>query len=63
MSSLFRKPKSPDIPVQQPVEEVEVVTEEAEESAKRERRRLQQRGRRATIISGIAAALKKRLGE
>lgn len=63
MSSLFGKPKSPDIPRQEPVEDVAVITEDAEEAARRERKRLQRGGRRATIISGITAALKKRLGE
>jgi hypothetical protein len=64
MSRLFSKPEKPDIPAPAPqVQEVEVIEEEAEEARRRERKKLLQGGRRATILSGIAAALKKRLGE
>jgi hypothetical protein len=63
---LFSKPKTPKIvaPVAvEPEEEVQAITEEAEQVRKRERKRLLTGGRRATILSGITAALKKRLGE
>lgn len=64
MTSLFRSPKTPKLPPQpEPVEEIEVVEEEAEEARRRERKKLLVGGRRATILSGIASALKKRLGE
>lgn len=70
MSSLFSKPKTPKIvaPVAvEPEEEIQVITEEAEEARKRERKRLLTGGRRATMLSGIQSALarnlKKRLGE
>lgn len=64
MSFLFGKPKTPDIPDQpEPVEEVQVIEEEAETARRRERKKLLTRGRRATILSGIQMALKKRLGE
>ena len=64
MTSLFRKPAVPKIPpLAAPVEEVQVVREEAEEARRRERKKLLTRGRRTTILSGIQSALKKRLGE
>ena len=63
MSGLFSKPRKPDIPdIPEPVEEIEVIEEEAGEARRRERKKLLTRGRRATILSGIATALKKRLG-
>ncbi len=63
MTTLFRSPKTPKIPLPEPIEEVEVVEEEAEMARRRERKKLLTGGRRATILSGIQAALKKRLGE
>ncbi len=64
MSGLFSRPSRPKIPPPpEPIQEVEVVEEEAEEARRRERKRLLTGGRRATILSGIATALKKRLGE
>lgn len=63
MSSIFRKPRTPDIPQEEPIEKVEVIEEEAGRARRRERKRLLTGGRRATILSGIQAALKKRLGE
>ncbi len=64
MSSFFRKPKTPKLPPQaEPIEEVTVIEESAEDAARRERKKRLKGGRRATIISGIQAALKKRLGE
>ncbi len=50
----------------QPIEEMEevaVVEETATEARRRERKRLLTGGRRSTILSGISAVLKKRLGE
>lgn len=63
-SKILGKPKRPKIIAPEaPLEEVEVVEEEAEEARRRERKRLLTGGRRGTILSGITAALKKRLGE
>lgn len=64
MSRLFSKPRAPDLPpTPEPIEEIEQVEETAEEARRRERKKLVTGGRRATIISGIRAALVKRLGE
>ncbi len=64
MSGLFSRTKRPKLPPPpEPIEEIEVVEEEAEEARKRERKKLLTGGRRATILSGIATALKKRLGQ
>lgn len=72
LGNLFRKPRTPSIsaaPAQvalpaepEPIEEVQMVEETAEEARRRERKRLFTGGRRATILSGIQSALKKRLG-
>lgn len=63
MSRLFGKPRTPKLPKQEEVEEIQQVEETAGEARRRERKRLVKGGRRATILSGITAALKKRLGE
>lgn len=76
MSGVFSKPKkqkvtiaAPKILKQKPIAPVEpavvteVVAEDIEEVKRRERKRLLTRGRRATVLSGIQSALKKRLGE
>jgi len=64
MSGLFSKPKTPDIPKQEAkIEDVKRVTEDAEVSRRKERKKLLTGGRRSTIISGIKSALHKRLGE
>lgn len=63
MSGLFGKPKTPKIPKQEPIEEVQVITEGEEDVRRRERKRLLTGGRGSTIISGILSSLKKRLGE
>ena len=64
MSSMFGKPKMPDIPKQaEPIEDVKMVTEDAETARRRERKKLQTGGRQSTILSGIQSALHKRLGE
>ncbi len=64
MTSIFKSPKKQKLlQAVHPVEEVEVVEEEAETARRRERKKLLTGGRRATILSGIQAALKKRLGE
>ncbi len=58
------KPKRPRIPEQpDPVQEIEMIEEEAEVAKRKERKRLLTGGRRATVLSGIMSALKKRLGE
>ncbi len=64
MSSLFSKPRTPDLPPQQePIEEVEVIQEDAAVAGRREKKKLiSRRGRKSTILSGIQSALKKRLG-
>ena len=66
MSGIFSKPKTPKIlsqPEPEAVEDVEMVEEDAEEARKKEKKKLQAGGKRSTILSGIAAVLKKRLGE
>ncbi len=63
MSGLFSKPKTPRLPPQPaPIEEIAVIEEEAERVKQKERKKLLVGGRRSTILSGIAASLKKRLG-
>ncbi len=63
MSGLFSRPRKPDIAAAPaPIEQVSVVEETAEDVRRRERKKLQAGGRQGTIISGIASALKKRLG-
>ena len=62
--SIFRSPKKPDLPpVPEEVEEVSVVQEDAEVAARKRKKKILKGGRRGTIISGIASALKRRLGE
>ncbi len=62
--SIFRSPKKPDLPPEpEPVEEISVIEEDAEVAARRKKKKILKGGRRGTIISGIASALKKRLGE
>ncbi len=65
MSSLFSKPRTPDLPPQQePIEEIETVQEDATEAGRREKKKiLRRRGRMSTIVSGIASALIMILGE
>ena len=63
MSSLFSKPKTPDIPkVEEPVA---IVTEDEGDVRRRRRKKLLAGGRSSTFLSGIQSALskKKRLGE
>ena len=63
MSNLFNKPKSTRLPKQQePLEKIETIQEDATDVQRREKKKLLRGGRRGTIISGIASALKKRLG-
>ena len=65
MSSLFNKPRGPDLPpVPEPIEEVSITEEDAVSAARREKKKVvSRRGRRSTFLSGIQSALKKRLGE
>ena len=64
MSSLFRGPKTPDLPPEpEAVEEVSNIEEDAISAARREKKKVAKGGRRSTILSGITAALKRRLGE
>lgn len=64
MSGLFSRPPRPKkIIPPEPIEDIAIVEEEAEEAKRREKKKLLTRGRQATILSGITAALKKRLGE
>ena len=61
--SFLRSPKTPKLPpVPEPIEDVQVIEEEATKVARRERKKFLKGGRRGTIISGITSALKKRLG-
>jgi len=64
VSSIFGRPKRPKVQAPEPEPEpVVMVEEEAREARRRERKKLLTGGRRATILSGILNALKKRLGE
>lgn len=65
MSGAFSKPKSPKIPKQEQVEEIQTVTEDATIDAEKEKKRLlATSGKLSTLQAGIAnAILKKRLGE
>ena len=65
MSSLFNKPRGPDLPPEpEPIEEITVTQEDAVEAGRREKKKiLSRRGRKSTILSGIQSALKRRLGE
>ncbi len=63
VKDIFSKPKKPKLPATpEPVEEIATIEEDATEAKRRERKRLITGGRRSTILSGIAASLKKRLG-
>ncbi len=63
MSNLFNKPRTPDLPPEpEPVEDIQTVQEDASAAQRREKKKVLRGGRRGTIISGISAALKKRLG-
>ena len=67
MSNLFgggSKPKSPTLPPEpEPVEQIESVSEDSQDVARRQKKKLLRGGRRVTLLSGIQSALKKRLGE
>jgi hypothetical protein len=63
MSSVFSKPKSPKIPKQEPIEDVAVIEDEAQDVSRRRRKKLLAGGRQSTVLSGIQNALKQRLGE
>lgn len=64
LKDLFSSPEKPDLPAEpEAVEEIATVEEDAEESRRREKRKILRGGRRSTILGGIASALKKRLGE
>lgn len=62
MSGLFSKPSSPKIPVQEEVKETVIESEEEQEIKRRKRAALPS-GREQNMLAGIAAVLKKRLGE
>jgi hypothetical protein len=56
-------PKKPKVPAQEPIEQITKVTESSTEQKKREKKRLlSMSGKRSTFVSGIAGALKERLG-
>lgn len=64
MSSVFRSPKTPDLPPEpEPVEEVSAIEEDATKAARREKKKFAKGGRKSTILSGIQSALKRRLGD
>ena len=64
MTTMFSKPKTPNLPPVTPEPEpMAVVEEDAGKAGRRERKRLLRGGRMSTILSGIQSALKKRLGE
>jgi hypothetical protein len=59
----FSKPDKPKIPVIEEQEKVETIEEDAEQAGRQKKKKLLQGGRGATVLSGIQAALKRRLGE
>ncbi len=62
--SILRSPKKPELPAEpEPVEDIAVIEEDAEVAARKRKKKILKGGRRGTIISGIAQALKRRLGE
>ena len=64
MSRIFGSSKTPKLPAAaEEIEPVEEVEEDAGLVRRRERKKLRSRGRQQTMLSGIATALKKRLGE
>lgn len=64
MTTLFKSPRKPDIaPQPEPIEDVKMVEEDAEEARRRSKKKFISGGKPANILSGIASALKKRLGE
>ncbi len=67
MSRIFGSPKQKLPPQQEPVEQVETVTQDASEAGRSRRKKLVQGGAPSTRISGIRSALfsalKRRLGE
>ena len=63
MSGAFSKPKKPDLPKVEAVEEPEAVIEDEQEVKRRKRTVLANQGRSQNILAGIQSALKQRLGE
>ena len=67
VKGLFSSPKQKLPPPQEPIEQVETVTEDATDAGTRRRKKLAAGGAQSTRISGIQnrvlAALKRRLGE
>ena len=59
IGDLFKKPKF-DVPVQEPIEEIQTVAESASDAKKRVRKPT---GRSSALIAGVQNALKRRLGE
>ena len=60
MSGLFGKKPSFQAPRQEPIEEIQQVSDSAEETKKKVRRPT---GRQDALLAGVSNALKKRLGE
>ena len=63
MSGSFKSPETPKIPKPEPIEDVQVVEDTAEEASRKRKVNIAQGGRQSTILSGIQSALKRRLGE
>jgi hypothetical protein len=64
LGSIFDKPQSPNLPPEpEPIEEVTTITDDAGKAKRRKKKGIRQGGRQSTILSGISASLKKRLGE
>ena len=65
MSGLFSKPKTPSPPKEvQRVEEIQRVEEDGNDVSRRAKRKhILSSGKQSTILTGIQAQLKKRLGE
>jgi hypothetical protein len=64
VKDIFRSPKGPKLPPPpEEVEAIETVEEDATSAKRRKKKGIRQGGRQGTILSGITASLKKRLGE
>jgi len=63
MTTLFGRPKTPEMPPQEEAPPMAVTETEAERGRRRQRKKLMVGGRKSTLLSGIQAALKRRLGE
>jgi hypothetical protein len=64
VSGIISKPSKPKLPPPpEPIEKITTIEEDADDAQRREKKKLLRGGRQSTILSGITASLKKRLGE